>query len=98
GIHDDHEVKADVRLERLRAGDESARHRGDAHAEAEGEAMTPVDVDADIGGRDRVVGGGAQGLAEGRACEEGVEGYGAQDGEDRSEGWRLIEQDLPHLP
>ena len=98
GIHDDDEVEPDIGLERLRGRDQPAGDRRDADAEAERDAMGAVDVDADIGGGDRVVGGRPQRLAETHAAQEEVERDRAQPRQHEADRARLVEEDEPDLP
>ena len=60
GVHDDDELEPDVGLERVIGGDQPARHRRDAGADAERDAMRAIDVDAHVDRGFRIVGGGAQ--------------------------------------
>ena len=60
--------------------------------------MRAVDVDAHIGRCDRIVGGGAQRLAEISAREEEIESDRAEDRHDEADRARLVEEDETDLP
>src|SRR5262249_26385748 len=97
-IHDDDEIEPGIGLKGLRAGDQAAGDRGDADAEAPGEAMRAIDVDPHIDRRAGIVGGGAQRLAEPRMAEEQVDRAGHQHSDDEADAARAVEQYLADLP
>ena len=93
GVHDDHEVEADIGLERIEGGDQAAGDRGDAGADAEGDAVRAVDVDAHIGRGARVV---ARRGASCRAAsgDEPVERGTHDERYQRRDHARLVEEDV----
>ncbi len=94
GIHDDDVFKPDEGVERIVWCKQPPGNGGDADAERKCDAVREIDVDADIGGRRRVIGGRAQGLAQAGAADQHRQ---RDDDHDRKHGGddaRLVDEDF----
>jgi hypothetical protein len=91
-IHDDDEVEADEGTEGDIRGHQPAGDGRDAAPQAEGDAVGAVDVDPHVGGGRRVVGRGAQGLAQARVFQRQIQHDGDQDRDEEGDQLGLVQE------